>query len=288
MENKCYVKFASSFQTMFLLLLTFTLSSQSFDIYKVDMKDLKSERITKLDNSGEFNPAISKKGGYIIHDVADGDDHNIYVTSLTNGESKIVEGAEGGNDGSFSPKGDWIAFDRVYVGDSSMYKIPAGGGERQLIRKYALDPDWSKDGKRLVFKDAKNGSIRTIGLDNKDETIVSLIGSNPTWSPNGKYIAFSDGSNIFTVPVSKKGLPNGQPNQVTEGTEDIFYQQPEWSNNSKSIICHANLNGSFDIWLIPVFGGSQVQVTSDEGGEFDPCYSSDGEFIIFSKLTEEE
>ena len=272
--------------TLFVCLVSISIiSAQSFDIYMLDMTSLQVKKITSLDNTGEYNPVLAKDGSYILHDVAAGEKHDIYMTKVASGESTLLEGADGGNDASFSPNGKWVAFDRVYVGDSSMYVIPINGGKRTLIRNYAVDPDWSKNSKRVVFKDAKTGSIRTIGMNGKGETIVSLTGTNPTWSPNGKMIAFSDGSNIFTVPVNKNGIPKGQPNQVTQGTEDIFYQQPEWSKDSKSIICHANLKGSFDIWLIPIFGGSQVQITDDEGGEFDPCYSIDGRFIVYVKET---
>jgi hypothetical protein len=180
----------------------------------------------------------------------------------------------------------YIAFDRTPAGDQSIYIVPSTGGTPTLVRTSAIDPEWSKNSKRLVFQDISDGSLRTVDLSGGTETIVADFGVNPSWE--GKRIAYSDGNNIFTINVNKFGEPQGSPVQLTNDASDVYNQQPSWSKNRKHIVFHSNrLTGDFDIWTIPSSGGTPTLLSGDPGyGDFDPGYQNNGNNVVYSGFTD--
>jgi Tol biopolymer transport system component len=259
-----------------------------YDIYRVEVKTGGVVQISSIPNAGEFNITWSPDGRKIAHDVV-GEPaplgHAIFITNIASGESTPIDGAEGGNDASWSPNGRKIAFDRAPVGDPSIYVLPCKGGIPILVRNDAVDPDWSRNSKRLVFHQPSDGSIRTVKEDGSAETFVDF-GNNPVWSPNGLFIAFARAGDIWKIRVNSLGIPLEPAVQVTSDPADDG--QPSWSNNSKTIVFHSNREtGDFDIWTIPVSGGTATRLTGLIGqGDFDPSFSNNGRFIAYAGFTE--
>ena len=268
----------------------FAVQTGSYDIYKVNTKSGNVERVSFIDDADEFNPSFSNDGKKVAHDVVGGSaplGHSIYITDVNTGVSTLLDGADGGNDASWSPNGQYIAFDRGSVGDLSIYIVPANGGTRTLLRTNAVDAEYSNNSHRLVFQDITDGSVRTVDVNGGSETIVAPFGVNPSWSPNGKYIAYTDGNNIIKISVNQHGEPQGSPVQLTNDGTDVFNQQPSWSNNSKTIVFHSNREtGDFDLWTISASGGTPLLLTGlPENGDFDPCYSKNGKYVSYAGFT---
>jgi Tol biopolymer transport system component len=265
-------------------------SPGTYDIYEVNVKSGNVERVTQIDDADEYNPSFSNNGKKLVHDVKGGSaplGHSIYITDIKSGISTPLDGADGGNDASWSPNGRYIAFDRTPVGDQSIYVVPASGGTRKLVRANSADAEWSNNSQRLVFQDISDNSIRTVDIKGGTETLVADFGVNPSWSPNGKAIAFSDGNNIFTVAVNQAGEAQGSPIQVTNDGANVNNQQPSWSNNSKTIVFHSNReSGDFDVWTVSAFGGTPTLLTGDaDNGDYDPCYSKNGRYVAYAGFT---
>lgn len=263
----------------------------SYDIYLININTGKLERVTKINNADEYNPSFSNNGKQIAHDVVGGNSplgHSINITDISSGVSTLLTGAEGGNDASWSPNGNYIAFDRSMVGDASIYIVPTGGGTRTLVRTNAIDAEWSNNSKRLVFTDTTDYSLRTVDLNGGTETVLGPLGINPSWSPDGKYIAYSDGNSIYTIAVNEFGLPKGSPRQITFDGPDVYNSQPSWSNNSKTIIFHSNRDHGWDfnICLVSATGGTPSMLTGfPYYGDYDPCYSKNGKYVAYSGFT---
>ncbi|HET6881818.1 MAG TPA: S9 family peptidase [Pirellulales bacterium] len=73
--------------------------------------------------------------------------------------------------------------------------------------------------------------------------------------------------------------------------DDIWYGDPQWSADGRTLYCHANksgdveavrysINKNFDIWAIDVASGEQRQVTSGPGPEVSPRVSPDGSRLV--------
>lgn len=257
--------------------------TQDYAIFTYDTLTGETRQITSLPDNGEYNPAWSPDGKKIAHDVVnDAGIHSIYITDIDAGVSTPLAGTEdGGNDAVWSPNGQWIAFDRYWYPDASVYIVPTDGGQRIPIAHDAISASWSPNSKYMVFARPSDGSIWTIDLASGMETLVAMSGANPEWSPNGQWIAYERGSDIWVVNVNHKGVPLAAPIQLTSGS--LIDSQPTWSGNSDAIVFHSGLDGDYDLWTVPVTGSPAVWLTGLAGtADYDPRYSNNGRYIAYA------
>lgn len=254
-----------------------------YDIYMTNVKTGQVQQITSIPDAGEFNASFSNNGKKIVCDVVTDGSHDLFITDVNTGVSSPLAGGDGGNDASWSPNGNLIAFDRVPYGDPAIYTVPAAGGDRTMIVGYGIDPEWAPNSQRIVFSDF-NGAIRTIGIDGTGETLIFPYGAqSPNWSPNGQYITFSLFGHIVKIPVDIHGNVTGDIELVFLSPADVFSGGPTWSNNSHEIAFFSNLTGDFDIWSIGA-DGSDLEVIADQGGfnDYDPSFSKNGKYVAYS------
>ncbi len=116
-------------------------------------------------------------------------------TNLTNLPGAIDVGPRG------SPDGSKIVFWTNRDGNFEIYSMNSdGSGVRRLTTNPTTDynPDWSPDGKQIVFERAVTGLPNQIFRMNADGTGVTQLTSNtagrntqPIWSPDGQRILFN-------------------------------------------------------------------------------------------------
>ena len=174
----------------------------------------------------------------------------------------------------------------------NIYAVIIGGNEIQQLTKglnVNEQPDWSPDGKRIVFTTGGligGGGISTISADGSDEK--NLLPTDPdfyrtpTWSPDGKRIAFSVISNgnseIFTIK------PDGtEITRVTNDKKLINSYAPEWSldGNYLSYITK-NEDGTSDIEILSIKKGDITHLPIGIEGINQSAWSPDSKYIIFS------
>ncbi|MDB5425880.1 MAG: amidohydrolase, partial [Phenylobacterium sp.] len=107
---------------------------------------------------------------------------------------------------SASPDGKTLAFDLYGV----IWTLPVTGGAARRLTDDMTDgaqPDWSPDGKRLVFQSYRDGTFQiwTVGADGAgltQHTRGPFDCREPRFSPDGKQIAFaSDRSGAYAIHV---------------------------------------------------------------------------------------
>ena len=150
---------------------------------------------------------------------------------------------------------------------------------------HKMRPELSPDGKKVAFESDRLGfwDIWTCQVDGSScDQITSLHGTagRARWSPNGHYIAFEfhphERSEIYLVEVPG-GVPRLLP--TIPGSDNL---SPSWSRDGKSIY-FASKRGAepFQIWKIPIQGGSPLQLTKHGG--ISPVESFDGTYLYYSK-----
>lgn len=273
-----------------------------YDIYVYDLKTGITRQVSSIPNAGEYNCSWSPNSKKIAHEAVTHDIvsdiwyQRLYVTDVGSGVSTLLIGGDGGNDATWSPNGQYISFDMDWY---FTYSVPATGGERTLLREAAYGANWSPNSQYIVFTDYWIGCITTMDLKDKSETTVACWGENPSWSPNGQYIAYDSWTQapegwfyrngIWIIKVDKTGKPLGDPFQLTTSGG-----QPSWSNNSKTIIysdatvIDAEYTDAGDIYSISIAGGTPQRIcgrVDNVFGDYDPCYSNNGQYIAFSSAT---
>ena len=249
----------------------------NFNLTVFDLEEGKAKLVTDLPDVGQFVPSWSPDGKKIAHTMVGWKRFDtdficdIYITDVKQGITTPLPGADGGSNAVYSPDGETIAFDRSCAGDSSLYIMPARGGARQMVRTDAVSPDWSPDGKRLVFQQPSNGSLRTADVSGGEETLIGF-GVSPAWSPDGKWIAFNtdDVGDIWKVRVDRSGNAVGPSIQLT--TDPTFEKQPAWSRDGDTIFFQSELaehfdplNEEFRMWAISASGDNRRELTGQTG-----------------------
>ncbi len=166
------------------------------DIYTMDLSTRKAVRLTRnpaIDTSPSFAPDNKR----VVFESDRGGSQQLYVMPVNGGSAQRITFGKGryGNP-VWSPRGDLIAFTRIFQGKFYIGVIrPDGSGERLITSAYHVEgPTWSPNGRVLAyFKEVPTGpkgegrkaKIYTIDLTGYNERMLPspVDGSDPAWSP---------------------------------------------------------------------------------------------------------
>jgi eukaryotic-like serine/threonine-protein kinase len=176
--------------------------------------------------------------------------------------------------------------------DSNIWRFEISGSlgrkssPTRLIASTHADtsPQYSPDGKRIVFDSDRSGSLEiwVCDSDGSNATQLTFFGGpdngSPRWSPDGRQIAFDsiiEGQrDIYVITAD-----GGKSRRLTmEPSIDV---RPSWSQDAKWVYFGSNRSGDWQVWKMPAEGGQAVQVTKQGGRE--ACESPDGVFVYYTK-----
>lgn len=246
------------------------------DIFVIQTDGTGLKRITS-DATNEFYTSWSKARVYFSSEKPGTKDSDIFsakpdgtdVKKLTNGPGKNATPAATRN-------GKLVAF--VSTRDTEKYQIYVmdrdGSGLRRLTTDNSVgyfNPQFSPDGKRIVYYAEKGDGLDQIWVMNADGSDQKLLTNNighnifPSWSQDGKHIVFSsskrdknsegsyvDGSYLYIMNSDGTGLKK-------IGDIKSFFARP--SPDGKRI---AYISGRFpttNIFIANIDGSSPVQIT---------------------------
>ncbi len=170
-----------------------------------------------------------------------------------------------------------------------------GSDSRQLthLPDGACQPDWSPDGKRLVFispcqgkKDMYPGaSLFIINADGTGLTpLATLPGGDfdPAWAPDGTQIAFTtlrdyNIPHLFLYKLSDHSVKR-LSNQVNRE------RHPAWSPDGKQLAYETTILSQPQIWTMSAKGENAREFSLlSSAYDFTPAWAPDGSVIIFSQ-----
>ncbi|MBP6821155.1 MAG: serine/threonine-protein kinase, partial [Acidobacteria bacterium] len=210
----------------------------------------------------EANGCISPDGQWIVYSRLLNGQWDIFRQRI--GGSKPVNltdhpAADG--DAAISPDGQHIAFYSVRDGGGIFIMEATGENVRKLVSG-GRDPDWSPDGKEIIYSTIYGGNIFTRSYSGGQLWAVNIQSSakrrieagpdavQPRWSPHAQRIAFwglHDGEkrDVWTIPAA-----GGQPIAVTQDA----YQNgtPVWSPDGRYLYYCSNRNGRLSIWRVAI------------------------------------
>ena len=148
---------------------------------------------------------------------------------------------------------------------------------------YFEAPNWSRDGKRLIFD--QNGKMMTVPVAGGTPQAIDTGGASHCngshgLSPDGKLLAITcsmtggNDARVYIVPST-----GGVPREITANPYSYFHG---WSPDGKTIAFTRPHQGGGDIFRISVEGGEETRLTTTEGVSDDPDYSADGKYIYFN------
>ncbi len=157
----------------------------------------------------------------------------------------------------------------------------------------ACQPDWSPDGKRLVFTSPCQSNQVTypgsgLFLVNADGTGLTPLPNmpggdfDPVWSPDGNSIAFTSLRNGGRTRIYLINLEDFTVERLSE--QYSYDRQPSWSRDGNKIAFVTTQKGPVQIWIMDSDGSDQEMYTrSADKINAHPEWSPDGQLILFTQ-----
>ena len=219
----------------------------------------------------------------------------MYLPQVTTGPSSLTWSPDG-SELIYSMQG---ALWRQKVGSREAHQLTSGPG-------YAYQPDWSPDGRHVVFAQYDNDAIALQLLDLPTGTIRPLVADGavnvePRWSPDGRRLAFVSSSfegrwHVFIAALNAEG----EVARIDRVTEDLAsslpryyygahdqYLSPTWSPDGRELILVSNRGhiwGSGGFWRKPAASAGEMRELRYEETTWKarPDWSRDGKRVVYS------
>jgi Tol biopolymer transport system component len=218
----------------------------------------------------------------------------MYLPQLTMGPSSVA----------WSPDGKAV----VYSMAGSLWRQAVDSGVAEQLTSgpgYDYQPDWSADGKWVVFAKYDKDAVELHALEvnsGKMSTLTSggAVNVDPKISPDGKRIVFVSTQfnrrfHIFTGDFADGALTNVQrlTGETTSDLPRYYYSKvdheisPAWSPDGKEILFIGNkghLYGTGGIWRMRAEAGAEPREIHSEETSWKarPDWSPDGKRVAFS------
>jgi TolB protein len=161
-------------------------------------------------------------------------------------------------------------------------------GENQwrltATRSLALAPDWSPDGKSIVFQSYFKGTpglflVPTAGGVPKEIPVSTELNSSPFFAPDGKSIAYCGSvrgnPEIFVLNPDGTGSRRLTDNQAVDST-------PRWAPNGRELAFTSNRQGSPQIYLMDGEGANVRRISLAGNWNDEAVFAPDGSRIAFA------
>jgi TolB protein len=220
----------------------------------------------------------------------------MYVPQVTSGPSAVTWSPDG-TELIYSMQGSlW----RQRIGSRVAQQLTAGEG-------YDYQPDWSPDGRLVVFARYAHDAIELQLLDLAAKSVQPLtangaVNVEPRWSPDGTRIAFVSSAysrrwHIFTVAVEADTAVQATVTRLTEDNDSRLpryyysvwdhYLSPTWSPDGRELIIVSNrghIHGTGGFWRMTATPGAPMRELKYEETTWKarPDWSPDGSRVVYS------
>jgi WD40 repeat protein len=157
---------------------------------------------------GSVTPSAASRNGRTVAYEVDGFGEPLGQLAVSRSDGTGLRAlARTFGDVALSPGGKLVAFTSPGKRSFHLFVVRADGSDRRRLtsRGDASDPDWSPNGKAVVYSDESHARVAIVVQPLRGKSRVIVRGrdvSTPQWSPNGKWIAYSASKGLALVRPS--------------------------------------------------------------------------------------
>ena len=174
-------------------------------------------------------------------------------------------------EGAFPGSNGLIAY--TCNSNNDICTVNPDGSANQTLINGARDPAWSPSGAKIAYQSTLDGDVYTANADGGNQQVFVNDSSEPSWSNDSSTIAFIDTNGRLAV-------------KSTSSTQELLATgvqlDPAVSPNGNTIaFTQPDSNSDYQIYTIPIGGGTATQLTTGAGDHVGPSWSPSGSFIIY-------
>lgn len=245
----------------------------SFNLFSVDVtsKEVKPVSNYALDES---SPKLSPDGKTLafLRSGAEGGlfiwpvDGSAAPRRVAESKGNNLEFGVGINSYSWSPDSKWLAFSRRdSVDTSDVWIVPVSGGAAKNVTYYPgsnNDPEWTADGKFLLFVSSRDGQddiYRLPLVPEKEEADAAkpAPAPNPAGGGSTTEAKKAEEKKPVEVKIDFDEIQDRAKRLTTQGTGNY-----QITPDGKQVIYLDAAGGAPDFYMIPVTGGSAARLTT--------------------------
>jgi Tol biopolymer transport system component/DNA-binding winged helix-turn-helix (wHTH) protein len=202
-----------------------------------------------------------------------------------------VFGSTDGRAASLSPQGDWLA---VILGDWTLWRSRPDGTERTELAMDSLTnkayPNWSPDGRWIVFQGAKIGrpsNLYKVSVDGgpSEELLPNdKPHRTPDWSPDGASIVYSVPRDSNAEPKDESGffLLNLKSHKTVRIPESEDMTDPQFSSDGRYLV--GFIGGEKSTMMVFDFQTRRWKAVAHGSNFFHLRKASDGKYFYFQEI----
>ncbi|MGH7631256.1 MAG: protein kinase domain-containing protein [Gemmatimonadales bacterium] len=265
--------------------------------------DLEGGNATPLVDDA-FSPAFSPDGASLAFDAPWAGPRRVWVADVRGRNPRQVTSDSSDavvhTQPKWSPDGTRLLYRRVEKTQSDIALVDVGSQAAARLTADAVldtDPTWSPDGRSVYFTSARGGGMNLWRLPLSEpgrpagppQQLTTGAGDDiqPAIGPRGQ-VAFAVrgiNSDLWRLPVSPEtGAPTGDPEPVAAGTR--VESRGAWSPDGSAIAFNSDRLGEMNIWVRTLAAGTDRQLTTGVGGDYQPQWSPDGARLVFFSARE--
>jgi serine/threonine protein kinase len=250
--------------------IAYTIGLEDQTKYQIGIMNADGSAQTVLPSPYISSPSFSPDGERIVFSAWEGwpQGSGLWTLKLDGTDPQLVVRDGEARYPCWSPDGKLVA----YAARNSVHVVSANGGSPNKLADGSIQPSWSPDSQRLVFKgcDGPACGLYLMNVDGSGKARLTTTADDavPTWSPDGSRVAFAckagESWDICTVNIDGSDRTSLTANNPENDVN------PAWLPDSSGIVFLSARQSRWEIWIMNADGSGQrklidAAVTSDWG-----------------------